>query len=599
MGKTKKQKLLAVSLIVGSILTGCVFGLGIRKIIGQKEEMIAVYSVESLRDKKWSFCVRTEAIVEEGKQLSYYCDSKNPISELYVSEGQLITEGTELFKLDTTELEQELNSTKLSLENQNIYRNALESYIDILKQTEPVMDGLGSIGSGLLYVDYTGEAERNAVPLTAEETLEGQETSENQAIPQTEQESGQEISVIYEMVGADSIPYSGNGTQEEPYRYYVKKGGQVKAEGLAMLVRLGKCAEFFIVEDAGQLETPIFVWRFDGKVYEEQIRGDMEFSESGSNETIPSESQTEETKPSSESEAPTPSETESFAEESTEIPDFDGKFDEDNLQEALGELDSASQGYTKEELNEMIRERLLEYEALELAIRKKEKQIENLKTEIDACVIKAENDGQILEVLGLETAVRTGQPVFRLQETVGYRISGYCSEALALSLTPGNRLSVSVEIQGKETAIEAVLQSVNREPLEGIVAGAGENPKMSYYLFTASLESGYGIQAGDTVEVLLPREKEDVGQMGDIVLPDELIFYENGTAYVYAMGEDGTIEKRTVETGRSIIGTETEILSGITVSEYLAYPEEAAGYEGAKAEIIYGEEMEIGGEKEE
>ncbi len=598
MGKRKKKILTAAAAVLIAAL-GCLAGVGIRKFAGQEDEYVAVYSVESLRDKEWSFSVTTEAVVEEGKLLSYYCDSKNPISEVYVLEGQLITEGTELFRLDTTELEQKLNSAKLNLENQDIYRNALERYIDTLKQTEPVMDGLGSIGSGLLYVDYAGAAERRAVPLTAEQSLEGQKTPEDQVVPQTEQESGQEIPVIYEVVGKDSMPYSGSGTQEEPYRYYVKKGGQVRAEGLAMLVCLEKCTEFFIVEDAEHLETPIFVWKFDGKVYEEQIRSDMESSESESSEAIPSESQTEETKPSSESGLPAPPETESSAEESTEVPDFDGEFDEDDLQEALGELDSAPHGYTKEELNAMINERLLEYENLELAIRKKEKQIENLETEIEACVIKAESGGQILEVLELETAVRTGQPVFRLQETVGYRISGYCSEALALSLTPGDRLSVSVESQGKEAAIEAVFQSVNREPSEDIAAGAGENPRMSYYLFTASLESGAGIQAGDTVKVLLPREKENIGQIGDIVLPDKLIFYEHGKACVYVMGESGTIEKRVVETGRSILGTETEILSGITVSEYLAYPEKAAGYEGTKAEIIYGEEMEIGKEKEE
>lgn len=122
---------------------------------------------------------------------------------------------------------------------------------------------------------------------------------------------------------------------------------------------------------------------------------------------------------------------------------------------------------------------------------------------------------------------------------------------------------------------------------------------MSYYRFSASLEETKGIRAGDAVEILIPRT--DVGQRtegedslnGRIVLPDRLLCYEGGAAFVYTLGEDGRLEKRSVETGRSFGGTETEVLSGITEEDYLARPEEAAGMEGARVRIVYGEEMEI------
>ena len=84
-----------------------------------------------------------------------------------------------------------------------------------------------------------------------------------------------------------------------------------------------------------------------------------------------------------------------------------------------------------------------------------------------------------------------------------------------------------------------------------------------------------------------------------MILPDALLSYEGGSAFVYAMDGNGRLKKRPVETGRSFEGTKTEILSGITGEDYLAYPEEAAGMEGAKARIVYGEEMEIGTEESE
>ncbi len=112
------------------------------------------------------------------------------------------------------------------------------------------------------------------------------------------------------------------------------------------------------------------------------------------------------------------------------------------------------------------------------------------------------------------------------------------------------------------------------------------------------------------MEILIPRAALGQGAAtggdtvteesgGSVILPDALLFYEGGSAFVYAMDGNGRLEKRQVETGRSFEGTKTEILSGIAGEDYLAYPEEAAGMEGTKARIVYGEEMEIGTEETE
>ena len=142
-------------------------------------------------------------------------------------------------------------------------------------------------------------------------------------------------------------------------------------------------------------------------------------------------------------------------------------------------------------------------------------------------------------------------------------------------------------------------------------SGSGtENPAMSYYRFVASPAEKTGLRAGDPVEILIPRAALGQGAAtggdtvteesgGSVILPDLLLFYEGGSAFVYAMDGNGRLEKRQVETARSFEGTKTEILSGITGEDYLAYPEEAAGMEGTKARIVYGEEMEIGTEETE
>ena len=460
----------------------------------------------------------------------------------------------------------------------------------------------------MLYVSGNFEEERRVIRLTAEDSMEGQEDS----LP--------EFPVLLEQVTKDSLPQNGSGTAEEPYIYYVKRGGEVKAEVLARLIRLEKCASFIVAEDTAHLEEPLFVWKFDGKVYEEQIEGELESSETESSEaessdnTEPTET-TDSTEPSDEperssessgetpessSETPEQSSSVPSEEEMPSVPEFEGEFGSEELEAAIGNLDHETQGHTKEELAAMIKQRLLEYENLELAIQRKEKQAEDLKKEIEACTVCADGPGLVSEVMKLEEAIENGQQVFKVQGDLGCQISGSLNEFLALMLKPGEKLSVSADMAGKKTSIEGTLQFIEREPTEGAVPGDMENRAMSYYGFSVSVAKWTGIRPGDSVEVIVPREDKNAEQGdGSIVLPDELLFYESGMAYVYAMGEDGTIEKRPVETGRSILGTETEIISGITLEDYLAYPKDAVDKEGVKAKVVYGEEMEIGAPEEE
>ena len=47
---------------------------------------------------------------------------------------------------------------------------------------------------------------------------------------------------------------------------------------------------------------------------------------------------------------------------------------------------------------------------------------------------------------------------------------------------------------------------------------------------------------------------------------------EKGRSYVLVMGEDGRLEQRFVTTGKSLGGSYTEILGGLTVDDRVAFP---------------------------
>ena len=57
---------------------------------------------------------------------------------------------------------------------------------------------------------------------------------------------------------------------------------------------------------------------------------------------------------------------------------------------------------------------------------------------------------------------------------------------------------------------------------------------------------------------------------------------EGGRSYVYLRGEDGLLEKRYVTTGKSLWGSYTEILDGITEEDFLAFPYGKHVTEGAQ-----------------
>ena len=53
---------------------------------------------------------------------------------------------------------------------------------------------------------------------------------------------------------------------------------------------------------------------------------------------------------------------------------------------------------------------------------------------------------------------------------------------------------------------------------------------------------------------------------------DPFLRTEQGRTYVYVRGADGLLEKRYVTTGKSLWGSYTQILDGLTAEDYLAFP---------------------------
>ena len=113
----------------------------------------------------------------------------------------------------------------------------------------------------------------------------------------------------------------------------------------------------------------------------------------------------------------------------------------------------------------------------------------------------------------------------------------------------------------------------------GYWSGIG-NPNVSYYPFTVFVDGSADLQAGSYVSVMY---STSTGENG-IYLENPFLRTEGGESYVYVLGRNGRLEKRTVVVGKSLWGSYKEILSGLTEEDYIAFPYGKNVKDGAPAE---------------
>jgi hypothetical protein len=86
------------------------------------------------------------------------------------------------------------------------------------------------------------------------------------------------------------------------------------------------------------------------------------------------------------------------------------------------------------------------------------------------------------------------------------------------------------------------------------------------------------LQEGDYVSVSFG----DGGENAGLYLEKPFVREENGRSFVYAMGEDGRLEKRFIGTGKIYWGSMVEITGGLTMEDAVAFPYGKNVKEGAK-----------------
>ena len=186
--------------------------------------------------------------------------------------------------------------------------------------------------------------------------------------------------------------------------------------------------------------------------------------------------------------------------------------------------------------------------------------------ETQGSTVVAQIDGTVVTLLTEDEAKESGQPILKLSGGGGFYVKGTVSELDKQTLLPGQVVTINDWNTGM--TYEGTVRSVGDFPDdEGYWNGIG-NPNASYYPFTVFVDESANLQEGSYVSIMYAAADAQQG----IYLENPFLRTEQGRSYVYLRGEDGLLEKRCVTTGKSLWGSYTQILEGITPEDMLAFP---------------------------
>ena len=255
--------------------------------------------------------------------------------------------------------------------------------------------------------------------------------------------------------------------------------------------------------------------------------------------------------------------------------DFSFKFEEITIddhmipsnedQEDAPEIDYGS-GFTAAQIAQMRAEQEKTIKDLEFQVKMTEAEYKIMVKEMDDGKVYAQVDGQVVSLLSEEEAKMMMQPILKISGGGGFYVEGFISELEKDKMQLG--LEVTVNDWNTGMTYTGTVESLGDFPTnEGYWNGMG-NPTASYYPFRAFVDGSADLQEGRYVSVMYSTSTAENG----VYLQNPFLRTEGGRSYVYVMGENGKLEQRFVRTGKSLWGSYTEILEGLSAEDLVAFP---------------------------
>lgn len=229
------------------------------------------------------------------------------------------------------------------------------------------------------------------------------------------------------------------------------------------------------------------------------------------------------------------------------------------------EIDFGS-GFTAAQIAEMRREQEKKIMETEFQIKMAEADYKIMLTEVTDGRVLAQFDGRVASLVSEDEAKTQGVPFMKVSGGGGFRIEGSVSELDRDELAIGTEVTIMDYRNGG--SYTGTVQSIGEYPTNAGGYYGNGNPNSSYYPFTVFVDESADLVAGNYVDIQFSLTSSSNG----VYLENPFLRKENGSAFVYVRGENGKLERREVVTGKSLWGSYTEIVQGLSAEDKVAFP---------------------------
>jgi hypothetical protein len=242
-------------------------------------------------------------------------------------------------------------------------------------------------------------------------------------------------------------------------------------------------------------------------------------------------------------------------------------------------------GYTASELQELIESKEREIKDCALDIREIELSVQQKQRIVDGKVVKSTLDGTVVSIGTLEGESDDDYFV-KVTNQTGLYAKGSMNELSLESIHVGDRISGMMTDTG--VSFTAVIKEIQEYPdADGSSSSWGwstENTNASYYPFYALIEDTDGIEEGEA-EIQL---SDTLSLAGDTIYLEQYFVRteSDGKSYVYIQGPNGKLKKQYVKTGKTLYSWAIEIVSGLELTDKIAFPYGSNVQEGAQTKEV-------------
>ena len=606
------MKLKKVVIPLAAVLAVVGIGVGIGFAVrNANQEEVGVIAVSSVAGGYYGNNMSITGNISSDVSQDVHLLSGQLVDQVFVKEGDTVSVGTPLLSYDMTLVNLDLEIEKLNREGIDLKLQAAEKELKKLKNTKPSSNSGGGAdiggGGGIWFPD------------------DGGDMSEEEFYPDA---------VAYDRLDFNSVPYAGDGTQENPYRFLCKQNAVVTGSFMnkvaGFLDEAGTQKDetsvpFYCYLEIRQDDKPggtlLRAWYQDGSVlepfpleWEAKLVMDMLPEDPTPTPTPDPGDPTPTPDPGDPTPTPDPGDptptpdpgdltpapdVEAMASSSQNTPlkalTAQGSYRlrvaaTDSTGGVLTPVspDNVYQSYTKEELQKQIKQKEQDIRGLKLDLKQSDLKIKAKEEQLKDQNVTSTINGVVKSVGDPAKGEVDGKPFIQVVSSEGLYVTGAISELMLDDIKVGQQLFGYSYESG--TSFEAEIREISPYPASNNYYGGMGNSNVSYYPFTAYIAEAGGLKNMEYVELSLTVGESDMSA-DSIYLSNALVRTEKGENYVMIRGENGRLRKQPVTIGKTVYGNMYEITEGLTGEDMIAFPYAKAAKEGAKTREVDLEEF--------